>query len=148
MIPPGLLRKKKEVLYGCLFEKAHLGTIFAVKQALKIVSSATFVEEWFEQKPPGREGTFRIVTDYTKLDVDLTEKTFHELVNYVNYSKAARCLWSWEIRAPAENEIKIIGPYGRAEIFSRLNKKDSETTGENKINMSKPIFSCTVFARI
>lgn len=146
--PAWTVEKKKEVLHGCLFEKAHLGTVFAVKQAIKIISNATFLEEWFQQTPPGREGTFRLITDWEKLDIELTPKKIRELISYVNYSKAARCLWTWNIRAKAENELKIIGPFGHCEIFSRLNKKDSETIGKNELKINQPLVSNTVFARI
>lgn len=146
--PSWSIDKKKEVLNGCLFEKAHLGTVFAVKQAIKIVSNATILQEWFQQTPPGREGTFRLVTDWDKLDIELTEKKIHELISYVNYSKAARCLWTWDIRAKADNELKIIGPFGHCEIFSRLNKKDGEAVGKNELKMNQPLVSNTVFARI
>lgn len=146
--PSWSIDKKKEVLNGCLFEKAHLGTVFAVKQAIKIVSNATVLQEWFQQSPPGREGTFRLITDWDKLDIELTEKKIRELISYVNYSKAARCLWTWDIRAKADNELTIIGPFGHCEIFSRLNKKDGEAVGNNELKMSQPLVSNTVFARI
>lgn len=146
--PAWSVEKKAEVLNGCLFEKAHLGTVYAVKKAISIISNATILQDWFEQTPPAQPYTFRLVTDWDKLDVELSAKKIRELISYVNYNKAARCLWSWDIRAKAENELKIMGPYGRAQLFRRLDKQDGENAAQNELKISGPLYTNFVYSRI
>lgn len=142
------VEKKKEVLSGCLFEKAKLGTVFAVKKAISIISSASHLEDWFEQQPPAKPYTFRIITEYEKLDIELNEQTIKELSEYVNYSKPARCLWSWDITAFAKNELKIVGPYGHCQIYRRIDQQDQATSSFNEILISPKICKGYVFARL
>lgn len=119
--PSWPVETKRAALTKAIFEKCKLGTPYAVKQAIARLSPKTKLIDWFEDSPQAEPYTFKLVTDFEELDYPLDPVAIKNLKDFVDYAKAARCLWAWYMRAQGGANIYIGGAGAiRTAVYTRL----------------------------
>lgn len=100
---------KRSVLKNEISAKRKKGTLYAVKEALKSIGSASSVTEWWQTEPKGIPHTFKINVTVSKIDGILDAEMQENIISLIDDAKPKRSHYEFLL---SENMGTTFGFYG------------------------------------
>lgn len=120
------LHIKRSSLKALISEKTRMGTVSAVKNAIKGLGSAGYITEWFAREPPTAPHTFNISIDQNEIEGIADEELIYDIKRSINATKPVRSQYTISVIQKFQDDI-FAGGSSRPLVYGRI----SQTITEN-----------------